>query len=328
MINRFIIDKLQIYLIVIYLFISASYVFAINIIADQEAEDFIKDIAYPILKVARLPCDIRIAMINDNSFNAFVNESDSMFINAGLFTKSNNIEQIASVIAHEIAHIANGHVYKRGSMNNANMSTFTIPLIVASALSLITFNPIPLVTTMGLLYNTNIQIMKYSRSQEYIADKVGIEYLRQLGIGRDGMIEMLMNMKKESRINDVILDTMPYMHTHPFPEERIQAMLLSQSGIVSVNSYLNNDLKARYKRLVAKFSAHFMNQEELQKIYKDQSEDMLYASAILKNSQGDLNGALKLVNQLIAQYNNNPYYFELYGDILFNKGEFAKSINA
>ena len=85
----------------------------LSMIHDAEIENTIRAYATPLLQAAGLePSSIRIHIVNDNTLNAFVAGGQQLFINTGLIMKSQNAGQIIGVLAHEIGHIAGGHLIK------------------------------------------------------------------------------------------------------------------------------------------------------------------------------------------------------------------------
>ena len=80
-------------------------------IRDAEIEQLLRDYTQPILKVAGLgQQNIRVIIINDRAFNAFVMDGRRIFVNAGALMESTVPNQIIGVLAHETGHIAGGHL--------------------------------------------------------------------------------------------------------------------------------------------------------------------------------------------------------------------------
>jgi len=65
----------------------------------------------PLLRAAGLAQqNIRVVIINDRSFNAFVADGRRIFVNAGALMDSDTPNQIIGVLSHETGHIAGGHL--------------------------------------------------------------------------------------------------------------------------------------------------------------------------------------------------------------------------
>ena len=81
----------------------------ISLIRDAEIEALVRDYARPLMKAAGLRRgSIEYFIVNDNSFNAFIN-GRGMFLNTGLLLQAKNPNEVIGVMAHEIGHIVGGH---------------------------------------------------------------------------------------------------------------------------------------------------------------------------------------------------------------------------
>ena len=91
------------------------------IIRDAEIEQPPRDYTQPVLKVAGLgQRNIRVVLINDRSFNAFVIDAKRIFVNTGALMDAETPNQIIGVLAHETGHISGGHLSKlRAELANA-----------------------------------------------------------------------------------------------------------------------------------------------------------------------------------------------------------------
>ncbi|HET7193214.1 MAG TPA: M48 family metalloprotease, partial [Pseudolabrys sp.] len=83
------------------------------IIRDAEIEQLLRDYASPILRVAGLAKqNVRVVVLNDRSFNAFVMDGRHIFINAGALFDAKTPNEIIGVFAHETGHLAGGHLQR------------------------------------------------------------------------------------------------------------------------------------------------------------------------------------------------------------------------
>jgi len=81
----------------------------VAVVRDAEIETLLKDYATPVLKAAGLKSSrVQIVLVNDTSFNAFV-DGERIFINTGALSASSVPNEIIGVIAHEAGHLAGGH---------------------------------------------------------------------------------------------------------------------------------------------------------------------------------------------------------------------------
>jgi len=84
-----------------------------SLIRDAEIEEMLFDFSAPIIRAAGLtPENVDIYLVNDPSLNAFVTRGQNIFFHTGLINESGNPNQLKGVIAHEVGHIAGGHIVR------------------------------------------------------------------------------------------------------------------------------------------------------------------------------------------------------------------------
>jgi predicted Zn-dependent protease len=156
-------------------------------------------------------------VLNSNDINAFATPSGLVFVTRGLLRCCMSEDAIAAVLAHEVCHIELRH-----GMEAIKKARITEALTTIAAESAKTFGSkevAALTETFGgtITDITNTMIEKgYSRSSEYEADMKAVDILRRVGYDPNGLVEMLMAMKKN--LKDGGLD---FAKTHPSPENRI-----------------------------------------------------------------------------------------------------------
>ncbi len=68
-------------------------------------------------------------------FNAFVTGEHTIFVHSGMIIEAENVYEVAGVLAHEIGHLASGHVPSRGEVIDQAMMTAMFGAVAAIALS-------------------------------------------------------------------------------------------------------------------------------------------------------------------------------------------------
>ena len=82
-----------------------------SILRDAETEAMFKDMSRQMIIAAGLsPNNVQVVLINDDSINAFVVGGQTVYVHSGLIAAADNAGQVQGVIAHELGHIADGHV--------------------------------------------------------------------------------------------------------------------------------------------------------------------------------------------------------------------------
>jgi predicted Zn-dependent protease len=296
-------------------------------IRDDELESSIAEITHPIIEVAGLsPKHTNIYVINNNQVNAFVFGADGVYLHSGLLKYSADPELLAGIMAHECAHVAEGHAslaidrYKR-------IMTRGVVLSTAFGLLGAVLNP---GLGFGLAYSAGIfsmgQFTKFSRLHEHAADRIGVKYLRQLGLSGNQLIQAMHDFEHQERIYGA--DFNHYFATHPLSKDRIK--FLSGEGHTPSNkpSYITAAMRHRYSMAIAKLRAFTEPKEIIARDYTDSSLPSRYARAISLYQQGKLVEALERAEHLIEVESNNPYFYEFKGDILFAQGKFNEALSA
>ncbi len=123
---------------------------------------------------------LRAHIVKDADVNAFTMGGGELFFNTGMLAAMENEAQLATVAAHEIAHIDRGHVQAQRANRTAVQIGAVIAAIGASAAGID-----PSVTRLGLNLGAGYAVNSFSRTQETDADNIGVRYLA--GAGYNGV---------------------------------------------------------------------------------------------------------------------------------------------
>jgi len=153
--------------------------------------------------------DIELFDIED--VNAFAMAGGKMGVFSGLLEVTENQDQLASVIGHEIAHVTRKHTLKK-----TNQAVFTerVVAIGASATGAGTAatNTAAMIAQLGLM-------LPYSRGHESEADVVGLKYMAKAGFDPRASVKLWTNMSKASPGGPP-----EWISTHPSDETRISKL--------------------------------------------------------------------------------------------------------
>lgn len=158
-------------------------------------------------------------LVNNSDINAFALPGGIVAINTGLLTLSEKESEVASVFAHEIAHVTQRHIAR----NFANAKSFS----VISALTLLgsilavaygggELGQAALITTQSGLQERQLA---YSRSFEQEADRVGMQFLVNANIDPQGMPAFFERLNKHTQLNRGQIPE--FLSSHPLTSNRI-----------------------------------------------------------------------------------------------------------
>jgi predicted Zn-dependent protease len=164
----------------------------------------------------------------------------------------------------------------------------------------------------------------YSREQEGRADQAGATLLEKAGLSGRGLAEFFDNF----RYQEVFSQYRRYRFfiDHPLSSDRIEAL---QGRVAAMPHYDQKDSPealAEHEVMKAKLDG-FINPQVTMTKYdeKDTSYPARYARAIAYYQMKEPDKALKRVDALLAEQPNNPYLWELKGQILFEFGRMPEA---
>jgi predicted Zn-dependent protease len=296
------------------------------IIRDSEIEQLLRDYTQPILRAAGLAQqNIRVVIINDRSFNAFVVDAKRIFVNAGALMQSKTPNQIIGVFAHETGHIAGGHLSKmRAELANAQTALILGLLlgmgaaVAGSRTGNVGGNPAAAILAPQSMVMHSL--LAYQRAQEEQADRAGVKFLTATGQSTKGMYETFRHFADEQLFSAQYAD--PYLQSHPMATERIAAL----EEIAKTSPFWNKadppELQARHDLMRAKLVGFIERPDTVANRYpaSDTSLPARYARAISTYRHGDMRTAIAEIDGLIQAMPNYPYFHELKGQALLEAG--------
>jgi predicted Zn-dependent protease len=303
------------------------------IIRDAETEQLLREYTQPILRSAGLvKQNIRIVIINDRSFNAFVADGHRIFVNAGALMESETPNQIIGVIAHEAGHIAGGHLSRlREQISKAETQMIVgmllgVGAMVAGASSRnVGGNP-------GLAAMTLPQemvkrsLLAYVRTQEDQADRAAVKFLNATHQSAKGMSDTFKRFADQSLFLSRGAD--PYLQSHPMPTERVANL----RELAKTNPYWDKKdsatLQQRHDLMRAKLYGFIDRPDTVLRRYpmQDTSLAARYARAIAGYRAAGVRASLGQIDELIKAQPGNPYFYELKGQALMESGRASEAI--
>ena len=300
---------------------------SLSLIRDAETEALIAEYTAPIFKAAGVAShNIKVHLINDTSFNAFVINGQHMFINTGAITQSETPNELIGVIAHETGHIKGGHNARLRDMMD-KLQTAALLLQVLSVGAMVggavagsgeTAQAGGAMMLGGQQVLTR-SVLSYVRQQESAADRVAVEFLNTSHQSPAGMLKVF-RFFADQTVGSIRPD--PYLLTHPMPQARIAQL----QEIATKSPYFNEkdpvQLQQRHDLVRAKIMAYTYqnNPQRIVRQYSDNSLPSRYARAIVAFHTGGYQTSAPALNELIAAQPQNPWFYELKGTFLLESG--------
>ena len=188
-------------------------------------------------------------MVNSNDFNAFALPGGFIYINRGVAERSDRMNELASVMAHEIGHVVLRHSVKQmEQMQGANVGV-TIACVLTGVCN-------SGLAQAGINVAGSAIFAKFSRDDEAQADAAGVDEMVRAGINPNGMPSMFEKLLAERKSRPSGLES--WFTDHPLEEARVEATRAQIAQInpaiirtLTSNTQAFNDFRARVRTLPA-----------------------------------------------------------------------------
>jgi predicted Zn-dependent protease len=293
-----------------------------QILRDSETEKLFADMSKPLIEAAQLdPKNVKIVLINDPEINAFVAGGQVVYIHTGLLTAADNANQVQGVIAHELGHVAGGHVIRSGEGTKQATGISLLSLVLGGlAMAAGAGDAGMAAMTLGQSVAMS-SFLSFTRTQETSADLAGASYLAKSGISGQGSIQFFKKLQnQEYRL--AVYATDSYNRTHPLSSERVSTLTEIYKKDPAWAKPTDPALEARFQRVRAKLIGYISDKDAVIRTYpaSDTSVPARYARAYAYHRMGDRDAALKEADALLATAPQDPFYLELKGQILLESG--------
>ncbi len=227
-------------------------------------------------------------VINNNEINAFAGPNGIIGIHTGLIKAAKSEDELASVIAHEIAHVTLKHLSRtyeyQKDMDVASIATLIAAILVGSQ------NPSAGFATylggMGLAIEHQL---KNSRIHEAEADYIGIKYLQESGYNPHAMANFFNRLEKESQLYEHKIPEI--LQTHPITQGRLaKARYRADQLSKSKHKFKNKALRLIQIRLSALTNN---NKNKYQQLQLTKDEQCYFNNLQTKNNINCLKTAIK-----------------------------------
>ncbi len=319
--------KIFIFLLCVFFGIGAHGATLIN---DTETERLLTTLVAPVATAANIsPGRLKIHIVHDDDFNAFVSGGEDVYIYTGLLTQIKSPAALQAVVAHELGHTIGGHMVQMSQRMAAEMRRAL--LIQALGIGLMAAGGEPSlgagvlagaggVATQGML--------SFSRDEERMADNLGLDLMRRANQDPAAFVQVFEQMRDitgaaEAKIN-------PNRVNHPLTAERLKNVREYIAAHPGKYQSSNSKYADEYELVRAKLVGYLDAPARIKALYpaSDNSSAALYARAISDMRLGKYKDAAAGVKKLTSRMPDNGYFYELLGDIEFAAGDYDAAVAA
>lgn len=300
------------------------------LIYDPLLSNYINDLGQRLVANAdsvRMP--FSFYLLRNNDINAFAFFGGNVVLHSALFRETDNESQLASVLAHEIAHVTQRHLAR--SMEEQSRKA---PLTWVGALGSILLamaNPeagmAALTTTLA---GAQQGIISFTQQNEQEADRIGIRILSRAGFDPQAMPAFMQKLADKyryaSKPPEILL-------THPLPDSRMADTRnrANQMPAKEVSSSADYYLaKMRVMGMYNKSNDNVVRDELLIKYAKGSPQEQLaakYGQTIRLYQTRKFNDARQILQPLLTQQPNNIWFIDLMTDIDIDQNHAAQAVS-
>ena len=220
-------------------------------IQDAWLEDQFLQVFSGILSQTQLGQPIGLVIIKDPQINAFAVPGGLFALNTGLITSAKNLDEIAGVMAHEIAHVAQRH-YSRSQEAFKGQGLLALAgIIVGAAIASQADSDVGSAVMLGTQAALMDKQLSYCRNQEREADRIGMQFMYSAGYNPQSMADYFETMHRATSRVSFLPD---FWLTHPLTTERMSEARLRANQLPQVRSKiydLDFDILKWYTQVVS-----------------------------------------------------------------------------
>ncbi|MGH9468528.1 MAG: M48 family metallopeptidase [Terriglobales bacterium] len=219
-----------------------------KVITDPVVNEYINRLAQNLVRNSDAKVPFHVHVLQDDTINAFALPGGYFFVNSGIILASKEEDELAGVMAHEIAHVAARHM-TRNATKGELMQLLTIPAEILAGPGLGGLGSEIAASTI-----VPLQMQRFSRGDEQEADWLGTQYLWKAGYDPYGLARAFELIESEEKQNPGLISRMYASHPATssriaITEREIQTILPPRPSYVVTTSDFNY-VQARLRALI------------------------------------------------------------------------------
>jgi predicted Zn-dependent protease len=267
-------------------------------------------------------------MINNQVLNAFAFYGGHVGIHTGLIVASKTESELASVLAHEVAHVTQRHLARRVQMQKRS-SPLQIASLIGGLLLAIADPEAGIAAVQASSAAGQQANINFTRNNEVEADNIGINILFKAGFDPMGASDFFDKLLSESRGRSTQL---AFLQTHPLPADRVAQATTRARGYGIRNLPPSLDFHLAKARIQGRYTS--TPQRNIALFYslidKGNSVEQIaahYGLAISLFEAEQYTDAKQILDQLMSNDSENLFYLDLMTDIHIKQNEPRKAIS-
>ena len=188
---------------------------------DPWIQETVKNMTWRLNAQARQQAPLALVIIDNPSINAFAAPGGVIGLNTGTILAASSMDELASVVAHEVAHVSQRH-YENSADEKRKAMLMQIGGMLAAIAASTADGDAAAAVMMGSQTAAMNSSMAFSRNNEREADRVGMQIMTQAGYDPRAMPRFFGTMNQQSQLNQVANRFLPsFVRSHPLSNERL-----------------------------------------------------------------------------------------------------------
>lgn len=189
-----------------------------NVVEDPIDQQYINNLGNELVSSSNQPSGhFYFFFMASPEINSFAGPDGYIAVYSGLMQATTNEEELASVMAHEIAHVTQGHIARKIAQASNQKYKTLAGMLAAIALGTVSGQAAEaaIITTAA---GSQQSMLNFSREMESEADRVGISTLAKAGFNPNSMVDFFQRLQQSERY---YMKMPALLSDHPLTPERI-----------------------------------------------------------------------------------------------------------
>lgn len=290
------------------------------VIEDPEIKHYVENLLQTLVKaIPPQPFTFKAAVINHNALNAFAVPGGYVFVFSGMIMNLDKEEELAGVLAHELAHVTQRHVASR--LERAQYLTLGALLVAVAGVALA--GPAGGAAAIGASGVSQAAMLNYSRLDESEADNIGLQYLRAAGFPPAGMVGGFKILRQKSWMSGISIPT--YLSTHPDIGDRVNSMSAKIAALPDKKNFVKKNENDKFQRVQTLLWARYGDpQSALRRFSKNSALDLM-GQGIVYARQNRIKESEAAFSKALANNPTDPLILREAGGFHYRKGNMEEA---
>lgn len=295
-------------------------------VEDPELTAYIRDLGRRIASSGDEPAsDFRFYLIRDSALNAFAVPGGHIAVNTGLIMATESEAELASVIAHEVAHVTQHHLARMLDQSRGE----GLKMLGALAAAILLGGQAGQAAVVAANASAIENRLEYSRGFEKEADGIGLQTLARAGYDPRAMPTFFERLQRWARVYDS--GAPEFLRTHPLTTDRIADTRVRADNYGRIENPDQTDfyhVRAKIRAIFADDPAgaaeQFASNLESGEFENETAERYGYALALSNAGRND--EAMEVIDALVADHPDSIRHQMARGNILVNAGRYDEAL--